>query len=162
MPIHVHSHDNAGAAVASLLACVEAGADVIDVATDTMSGVTSQANMGTLTHFLKGHPRDPKYKIEDDKGLDQYWGQVRDVYAPFESPQRSSFSDTYEHEMPGGQYTNLQFQAKSMGLGSEWGRIKQIYCHANTALGDIIKVTPSSKVVGDLAQFMVQNKLDHD
>ena len=160
-PINLHTHDNAGAGVATHIAAVESGVAVINVATDTMSGVTSQPSLGTLAHCLKGTPRDPKYLIDDeDYGLNQYWGDVRDVYAHFEGPQRSSFSETYEHEMPGGQYTNLQFQAKQLGLGSDWGKIKRTYKQANDALGDIIKVTPSSKVVGDLAQFMVSNNLD--
>jgi pyruvate carboxylase len=97
---------------------------------------------------------------DEDYGLNQYWGEVREMYMPFEGPQRSSFSETYEHEMPGGQYTNLQFQARQLGLGSDWGKIKRTYKQANDVLGDIIKVTPSSKVVGDLAQFMVSNNLD--
>ena len=88
--------------------------------------------------------------------------EIRELYAPFEGPQRSSFSSTYEHEMPGGQYTNLQFQAKQLGLGNQWAKIKNTYKEANMLLGDIIKVTPSSKVVGDLAQFMVQNNLNYD
>lgn len=161
VPINLHTHDNAGAGVATHIAAVESGVSVINVATDTMSGVTSQPSLGTLNHCLRGQPRDPKYLVDDeDYGIDQYWGLVREVYAPFEGPQRSSFSETYEHEMPGGQYTNLQFQARQLGLGHEWGKIKKTYQEANEALGDIIKVTPSSKVVGDLAQFMVSNKLD--
>jgi pyruvate carboxylase len=160
-PINVHTHDNAGAGVATHIAATEAGASVINVATDNMSGVTSQPSLGTLAHCLKGQPRDPKYLIDDeDYGLNQYWGDVRELYLPFEGPQRSSFSETYEHEMPGGQYTNLQFQAKQLGLGSDWGKIKRTYQQANEVLGDIIKVTPSSKVVGDLAQFMTANNLD--
>lgn len=161
MAINVHTHDNAGAGVATHIAAVEAGASVINVATDNMSGVTSQPSLGTLAHCLKGQPRDPKYLVDDeDYGLNQYWGEVREMYSPFEGPQRSSFSETYEHEMPGGQYTNLQFQARQLGLGSDWGKIKRTYKQANDVLGDIIKVTPSSKVVGDLAQFMVSNNLD--
>lgn len=162
MAINLHTHDNAGAGVATHIAAVEAGVNVINVAIDNMSGVTSQPSLGTLAHCLKGQPRDPRYLVDDeDYGVNQYWGEVREVYAPFEGPQRSSFSETYEHEMPGGQYTNLQFQAKQLGLGSDWGKIKKTYKEANEALGDIIKVTPSSKVVGDLAQFMVSNNLDY-
>jgi pyruvate carboxylase len=161
VPINLHTHDNAGAGVATHIAAVESGVSVINVATDNMSGVTSQPSLGTLAHCLKGQPRDPKYLVDDeDYGINQYWGEVREMYLPFEGPQRSSFSETYEHEMPGGQYTNLQFQARQLGLGSDWGKIKKTYQEANDALGDIIKVTPSSKVVGDLAQFMVSNKLD--
>lgn len=102
IPLHVHMHDNAGSAVATLFACVESNADIVDVCTDTMSGVTSQASMGTLSNILKGHERDPKWDVNKDYGINSYWGQVREVYAPFESPERSSFSDTYQHEMPGG------------------------------------------------------------
>ncbi|KIG17253.1 Pyruvate carboxylase [Enhygromyxa salina] len=160
LPIHVHTHDTASTGVASMLACSEAGADVVDVALDAMAGLTSQPSMGAIVAALTGTDRDTGLALADIQPLNSYWEQVRGLYAPFESGLRSGSADVYMHEMPGGQYTNLQFQARSLGLASRWEAIKRAYAAANRLLGDIIKVTPSSKVVGDLAQFMVQNDLD--
>jgi pyruvate carboxylase len=160
LPIHVHTHDTAGTGVASMLAASEAGADVVDVAIDTMSGLTSQPSMGAIVAALAGSERDTGFVLDDLQGLVDYWDQVRSLYAPFESGLKSGGADVYLHEMPGGQYTNLQFQARALGLTGRWEAIKRAYAAANRLLGDIIKVTPSSKVVGDLAQFMVQNDLD--
>ncbi|PRP95163.1 pyruvate carboxylase [Enhygromyxa salina] len=160
LPIHVHTHDTASTGVASMLACSEAGADVVDVALDAMAGLTSQPSMGAIVAALAGADRDTGLALAEIQPLNSYWEQVRGLYAPFESGLRSGSTDVYMHEMPGGQYTNLQFQARSLGLASRWEAIKRAYAAANRLLGDIIKVTPSSKVVGDLAQFMVQNDLD--
>ena len=160
LPIHVHTHDTAGTGVASMLAASEAGADVVDVALDAMSGLTSQPSMGAIVAALHGAERDTGLALEDLQGLVDYWEQVRSLYAPFESGLRSGGADVYLHEMPGGQYTNLQFQARALGLTGRWEAIKRAYVAANQLCGDIIKVTPSSKVVGDFAQFMVQNDLD--
>ena len=162
LPIHVHTHDTAGTGVASMLACAEAGADVVDVAVDAMAGLTSQPSMGAIVAALHGSARDTQVRLEDIHELNAYWEQVRALYAPFESGLRSGSADVYMHEMPGGQYTNLQFQARALGLVGRWSAIKRAYAAANRLLGDIIKVTPSSKVVGDLAQFMVQNDLDEE
>jgi len=162
LPIHVHTHDTASTGVASMLACADAGADVVDVATSAMAGLTSQPAMGAIIAALQGTERDTGIDLAKVQGLNNYWEQVRAVYAPFESGLKSGSSDVYVHEMPGGQYTNLQFQAGQLGLASRWPAIKRAYASANRALGDIIKVTPSSKVVGDLAQFMVQNDLDDE
>ncbi|MCA8959801.1 MAG: pyruvate carboxylase, partial [Planctomycetes bacterium] len=162
LPIHVHTHDTAAAGVASMLAASEAGADVVDVAIDTMSGLTSQPSMGAVVAALHGAERDTGIRRRDLAPLEEYWERVREVYAPFESGLKSGSSDVYEHEMPGGQYTNLKFQANALGLEGRWTAIKHAYAAANRLLGDIVKVTPSSKVVGDLAQFMVQNDLDED
>jgi len=115
--------------------------------------------MGAVVAALQGTSLDTKIDLESINKLNDYWINVREIYAPFESGQKSAGADVYIHEMPGGQYTNLLFQAQSLGLGSEWTKIKQSYAEANKILGNIIKVTPSSKVVGDLAQFMVQNNL---
>ncbi|MFO7564960.1 MAG: pyruvate carboxylase [Enhygromyxa sp.] len=160
LPIHVHTHDTAGTGVASMLACAEAGADVVDVAVDAMAGLTSQPAMGAIVAALEGSERDTGLSLTSMQVLNNYWEQVRGLYAPFESGLRSGSADVYMHEMPGGQYTNLQFQARALGLTGRWEAIKRAYAAANRLLGDIIKVTPSSKVVGDLAQFMVQNDLD--
>eukprot|EP01062_Namystynia_karyoxenos_P024979 TRINITY_DN19789_c0_g1_i2.p1 TRINITY_DN19789_c0_g1~~TRINITY_DN19789_c0_g1_i2.p1 ORF type:complete len:1227 (+),score=537.64 TRINITY_DN19789_c0_g1_i2:299-3682(+) len=160
--IHVHTHDTAGAGVAAMLACAEAGADVVDVAVDSMSGMTSQPSLGAVVGAVRGSELDTGMDLEDVSKLSQFWESARRMYGPFEctATMRSGSSDVYSHEIPGGQYTNMQFQAFSLGLGDQWGTVKKMYTVANRVLGDIIKVTPSSKVVGDLAQFMVQNNLD--
>jgi len=158
--IHVHTHDSAGTGVATQLAAAYAGADMVDCCMDSMSGLTSQPSMGAIVNTLQGTQLDTGVDPKAILPLSQYWEQTRELYAPFESNMKAVSSDVYVHEMPGGQYTNLKFQATSLGLGDEWEKICTSYAAANRALGDIVKVTPSSKVVGDLAQFMVQNKLD--
>lgn len=164
MPIHIHTHDTSGAGVASMLACAEAGADIVDVAVDSMSGMTSQPSMGAVVASLQGSPLNTGFKLNDVSEYSAYWEQTRTLYAPFEctTTMKSGNADVYLNEIPGGQYTNLQFQAYSLGLGDFFEDVKKAYREANLLLGDIIKVTPSSKVVGDLAQFMVQNKLSAD
>ena len=159
LPIHVHTHDTAGNGVASMLAAAEAGADAVDVAIDSMSGLTSQPSMGALVAALKGTQLDTGIDLEKIRPLIDYWESARMSYAAFESGQKSGSSDVYDHEMPGGQYTNLLFQATSLGLSEKWPQVKKSYADANLLLGDIVKVTPSSKTVGDLAQFMVTNDL---
>jgi len=159
LPIHVHTHDTAGTGVASMLAAARAGADAVDCAIDSMSGTTSQPSMGALVSSLRGTELDTGVDPAQVAALDTYWDQVRGVYAPFEAGQLTGSSDVYEHEMPGGQMTNLMFQSKSLGLGDRWPAIKKAYAQANELLGDVVKVTPSSKVVGDLANFMVTNDL---
>merc|ERR1719296_418399 len=159
-PIHVHTHDTPGSGVASMLAAAEAGADVVDVATDAMSGLTSQPSMGALVSMLAGTDLDTGVSRELMGPLNTYWENVRNMYLPFESGQLSGSSDVYENETPGGQYTNLLFQSRQLGLTDKWPQIKRKYAEANMVLGDIPKVTPSSKVVGDLAQFMVSQNLD--
>ncbi|XP_078037342.1 pyruvate carboxylase isoform X2 [Augochlora pura] len=164
IPMHIHTHDTAAAGVASMLACAESGADVVDVAVDSMSGMTSQPSMGAIVAALDGTPYDTKFDLRDVSEYSAYWEQTRTLYAPFEctTTMKSGNADVYLNEIPGGQYTNLQFQAYSLGLGAFFEDVKKAYREANLLLGDIIKVTPSSKVVGDLAQFMVQNKLTAD
>ena len=159
MPIHVHTHDTPGSGVASMLAAAEAGADVVDVAIDAMSGMTSQPSMGALVSMLAGSEHDTGVDKSLIGPLNTYWENVRSLYLPFESGQLSGSSDVYENEIPGGQYTNLLFQSRQLGLTDKWPQIKQKYAEANLLLGDIPKVTPSSKVVGDLAQFMVSQNL---
>lgn len=144
-----------------MLACAQAGADVVDVAVDSMSGMTSQPSMGAVVASLQGTALDTQLDLRDVSEYSAYWEQTRTLYGPFEctTTMRSGNADVYLNEIPGGQYTNLQFQAFSLGLGDFFEDVKKAYREANFLLGDIIKVTPSSKVVGDLAQFMVQNHL---
>ncbi|XP_072165898.1 pyruvate carboxylase, mitochondrial-like [Diadema setosum] len=161
MPIHIHTHDTSGAGVAAMLAAAQAGADVVDVAVDSMSGMTSQPSMGAIVAALEGTNMDTGVPLEEVFKYSAYWEVARQLYAPFECTvtMKSGNADIYRNEIPGGQYTNLQFQAFSLGLGSQFEEVKKAYVQANRLLGDLIKVTPSSKVVGDLAQFMVQNNL---
>uniref|UniRef100_A0A4W4E5C0 Pyruvate carboxylase n=1 Tax=Electrophorus electricus TaxID=8005 RepID=A0A4W4E5C0_ELEEL len=161
MPIHVHTHDTAGAGVAAMLACAEAGVDIVDVAVDPMAGMTSQPSMGALVACTKGTKYNTGISLEKVFDYSEYWEVTRGLYAPFDctATMKSGNADIYENEIPGGQYTNLHFQAHSMGLGHKFKEVKKAYVEANKLLGDLIKVTPSSKIVGDLAQFMVQNSL---
>ncbi|XP_064359217.1 pyruvate carboxylase, mitochondrial [Dromaius novaehollandiae] len=161
LPLHVHSHDTAGAAVASMLAAAAAGADVVDVAVDAMAGMTSQPSMGALVACARGTPLDTGIELERVFEYSEYWEAARGLYAAFDctATMKSGNADVFENEIPGGQYTNLHFQAHSMGLGHKFKEVKKAYAEANKILGDLIKVTPSSKIVGDLAQFMVQNGL---
>ncbi|KAA8896193.1 carbamoyl-phosphate synthase L chain, ATP binding domain-containing protein [Sphaerosporella brunnea] len=150
LPIHVHTHDSAGTGVASMAACAHAGADAVDTATDSLSGMTSQPS---------GSDCDPCLNIDHIRAIDTYWAQLRLMYSCFEAGLTGPDPEVYVHEIPGGQLTNLIFQATQLGLGTQWQETKKAYTQANNLLGDIVKVTPTSKVVGDLAQFMVSNKL---
>jgi pyruvate carboxylase len=161
LPIHVHTHDSAGTGVASMVACAQAGADAVDAATDSMSGMTSQPSIGAILASLEGTDLDPGLNRYHVRALDQYWAQVRMIYSPFEAWLTGPDPEVYEHEIPGGQLTNLIFQASQQGLGAQWAQTKKAYEQANDILGDIVKVTPTSKVVGDLAQFMVANDLSY-
>merc|ERR1719304_32021 len=142
-----------------MLAAAKAGADAVDVAVDSMSGMTSQPSMGALVANL-----DTKLQLDKVSAYSGFWEQTRTLYGPFECTKtmRSGNADVYLHEIPGGQYTNLQFQAYSLGLGDQFEQVKAKYKEANQLLGDIVKVTPSSKIVGDLAQFMAQNNLSSE
>ena len=159
LPIHFHTHDTSGIAAASVLAAVEAGCDAVDGALDSMSGLTSQPNLGSIVAALAGSERDPQLDRAALQTLSDYWEGVRRYYAPFEADIRSGTADVYLHEMPGGQYTNLREQARSLGLESRWAEVSKAYADVNRLLGDIVKVTPTSKVVGDMALFMVANSL---
>merc|ERR1719334_65296 len=161
IPLHIHTHDTSGAGVAAMLNCAYAGADVVDCAVDSMSGMTSQPSLGAFVASLQGTPLDTGLSLDAISKYSSFWEQTRTLYSPFEctTTMRSGNADVYLHEIPGGQYTNLQFQAYSLGLGDQFELVKKKYREANMLLGDIVKVTPSSKIVGDLAQFMVQNKL---
>ncbi|SCV26235.1 probable PYC2 Pyruvate carboxylase 2 [Fusarium fujikuroi] len=159
LPIHVHTHDSAGTGVASMVACAKAGADAVDAATDSLSGMTSQPSINAIIASLEGSECDPGLDPKLVRSLDVYWQQLRLLYSPFEAHLAGPDPEVYEHEIPGGQLTNMMFQASQLGLGSQWLETKKAYEHANELLGDIVKVTPTSKVVGDLAQFMVSNGL---
>ncbi|KAJ7224521.1 pyruvate carboxylase, partial [Mycena pura] len=162
LPIHVHSHDTAGIAAASMIAAAAAGADVVDVAIDSMSGLTSQPSMGAVCMALEQTSLGTGIRFEDIQALNIYWSQIRLLYSCFEANVRASDSSVFDHEMPGGQYTNLMFQASQLGLGTQWTVIKQKYIEANELCGNIIKVTPSSKVVGDFAQWMTSNSFSKE
>jgi pyruvate carboxylase len=162
LPIHVHTHDSAGTGVASMVACANAGADAVDTATDSLSGMTSQPSVGAVLASLEGTDLDPGLNVHHVRAIDTYWAQLRLLYSPFEAGLTGPDPEVYEHEIPGGQLTNMMFQASQLGLGAQWAETKKAYEQANDLLGDIVKVTPTSKVVGDLAQFMVSNKLSFD
>ena len=147
VPIHVHSHDTAGIAVASMIACAAAGADIVDVAIDSMSGMTSQPSMGAVCSALEQTGLGTGISYENIQQLNVYWSQVRQLYSCFDANVKASDSSVFQHEMPGGQYTNLLFQAQSLGLGSQWTAVKRAYIEANQLCGDIVKVTPSSKAI---------------
>ncbi len=159
IPIHFHTHDTSGASAASVLAAAEAGVDAADAAIDPMSGLTSQPNLGAIVEALRHTERDTGLPREPLDQAAQYWETVRTYYAGFESPMRAGASEVYEHEMPGGQYTNLRQQAKALGIDGRWPEVARAYAEANDLLGDIVKVTPTSKAVGDLAVLMVTNDL---
>ena len=160
VPIHVHSHDTAGISAASMIACAAAGADVVDVAIDAMSGMTSQPAMGAVCAALEQTQLGTGISYEAIQALNLYWTQLRVLYSCFDANVKASDSSVFTHQRPGGQYTNLLFQSQQLGLGTQWLAVKTAYAEANDLCGDIIKVTPSSKVVGDFAQWMVSNKLN--
>jgi pyruvate carboxylase len=158
IPIHLHTHDTSSLQAATYLQAIEAGVDVIDVAIGAMSGLTSQPNFNSVVAMLKGHPRENAMNLQQLNKVSDYWAAVRTHYYPFESGLKAGTAEVFEHEMPGGQYSNLQQQAKAIGV-TDFELIKKNYIAANQLLGDIVKVTPSSKVVGDLAIFMAANHL---
>ena len=160
LPIHMHTHDTSGNGIYMYTKAIEAGVDVVDVALTSMAGQTSQPSANTLLYALEGHEKCPDMDIANVEKLSYYWEDVRKYYAPFESGMNAPHTEVYVHEMPGGQYSNLQQQAKGVGLGERWEEVKDMYARVNLMFGDIVKVTPSSKVVGDMALFMVQNHLD--
>jgi pyruvate carboxylase len=155
IPVHFHTHDSSGISAASVIKAADAGVDAADGAIAAMSGSTSQPNLNAIVATLAGTKRDPKLNSEALLVCSDYWERVRAQYAPFDTAPRAGLADLYLHEMPGGQYTNLREQAESMGLGARWGEIARTYADVNLAFGDIVKVTPSSKVVGDMAIFLV-------
>ncbi|CAI5759554.1 unnamed protein product [Candida verbasci] len=161
LPIHVHTHDSAGTGVASMTECAKAGADVVDTASNSMSGMTSQPSISAILASLEGNI-NTGLSESLIRELDSYWAQMRLLYSCFEADLKGPDPEVYQHEIPGGQLTNLLFQAQQLGLGTKWLQTKETYKIANKILGDLVKVTPTSKVVGDLAQFMVSNSLTEE
>ncbi|MGV3723657.1 MAG: pyruvate carboxylase subunit B, partial [Actinomycetota bacterium] len=159
LPIHFHTHDTAGGQTAAYLFAAEAGVDVVDCAISSMSGLTSQPPLEALVAALQRQPRDTGLDFDALLQHADYWGAVREYYTPFESDLKSPAGDTYLHEIPGGQYSNLRPQAEAMGVGDRLPELKRMYAVVNELLGDIVKVTPSSKVVGDLAIYMLTQNL---
>ena len=163
LPIHFHTHDTSGASAGSILAAVHAGVDIVDAAMDTLSGLTSQPPLGSIAQALKGDARDPGLDDKAVREMSFYWEAVRDLYAAFESDVRSGASEVYLHAMPGGQFTNLREQARSLGIeGARWHEVAEAYAIVNEMFGNIVKVTPSSKVVGDMALAMVSAGLTRE
>ncbi|WP_374625852.1 pyruvate carboxylase [Devosia sp.] len=162
LPIHLHTHDTSGAAAATIMAAVDAGVDAVDAAMDALSGTTSQPTLGSLVAALRDGPRDPGLDGKVIREISFYWEAVRTQYRAFESDLKGGASEVYLHEMPGGQFTNLKEQARSLGLESRWHAVAQTYADVNQMFGDIVKVTPSSKVVGDMALAMVSAGLSRD
>ncbi|MTH52590.1 pyruvate carboxylase [Bacillus mangrovi] len=162
IPIHLHTHDTSGNGNYMYAKAAEAGVDIVDVAVSSMAGLTSQPSASTFYYALDGMERQPDLNVEVLEQLSRYWEGVRKYYQDFESGMIAPHTEIYQHEMPGGQYSNLQQQAKAVGLGDRWEEVKEMYQRVNVMFGDIVKVTPSSKVVGDMALYMVQNNLSED
>ncbi|MCC9090037.1 pyruvate carboxylase [Bacillus pumilus] len=162
IPIHLHTHDTSGNGLFTYARAIDAGVDIVDVAVSSMAGLTSQPSASSLYYALDGHERKPEMNVKALERLSQYWDSVRKYYHEFESGMNSPHTEIYEHEMPGGQYSNLQQQAKGVGLDDRWNEVKEMYRRVNDMFGDIVKVTPSSKVVGDMALYMVQNDLTEE
>jgi len=162
LPIHFHTHDTSGIAAATILAAADAGVDAVDAAMDAFSGGTSQPCLGSVVEALRNTDRDTGIDIEAVREISDYWETVRGQYAAFESGLSAPASEVYLHEMPGGQYTNLKAQARSLGLEERWPTVAKTYAEVNQMFGDIVKVTPSSKVVGDMALMMVTQDLTRE
>ncbi|MCK4691778.1 MAG: pyruvate carboxylase, partial [Desulfuromonadales bacterium] len=160
LPIHLHTHDTSSNGGAMLLMAAVAGCDIVDSALSSVSGLTAQPNMNALLAALEGTIWDPKLNMDGLQQLANYWETVRTYYAPFESELRSGTAQVYFHEIPGGQYSNYKPQVEGLGLGHRWEECKEMYRKVNDMFGDLVKVTPSSKIVGDMAMFMVQNNLE--
>jgi pyruvate carboxylase len=159
VPIHLHTHDTSGINAATILKAAEAGVNVADAAVSAMSGTTSQPNLNSIVAALAHTERDTGLNFDALNRCSDYWETVRAYYAPFDEAPKSGTADVYIHEMPGGQYTNLKAQAEAMGLGGRWPEIARMYADVNMAFGDIVKVTPSSKVVGDLALYLISHDM---
>jgi pyruvate carboxylase len=157
LPIHLHTHDTSSIQSATYLKAIEVGVDAIDVAISSMSGLTSQPNLNSIVNMLKGHERECKTDLVKLNEFSNYWEDVREFYYPFESELKAGTAEVYENEIPGGQYSNLRPQARGLGIEDQFETIKENYQIANELFGDVVKVTPSSKVVGDMAMFMTSN-----
>lgn len=160
IPIHLHTHDTSSNGSATLLKASEAGVDIVDAALSSLSGLTAQPNLNALVSALEGSERDPLVDAPGLQKLANYWETVRDYYAPFESGLKGGTAEVYHHEIPGGQYSNYKPQVAGLGLIERWDECKEMYHKVNLLFGDIVKVTPSSKVVGDMAMFLVKNNLE--
>lgn len=160
LPLHFHTHDTSGNGEASVLMAIEAGADIVDCAISSMSGLTSQPNLNSILYALESTERRSSIDKKWAQNVSDYFERVRRYYFPFESGLKSATAEVYEHEIPGGQYSNLVVQVEATGLIDRWEDVRKMYAKVNKELGDIIKVTPSSKVVGDLAIFLVRNNFD--
>ena len=159
VPVHLHTHDTSSIQSATYLKAIEAGVDVVDVALGGLSGLTSQPNFNSIVEMMKHHKRSHDFDIDTLNQFSNYWEDVREMYYPFESGLKSGTAEVYHHEIPGGQYSNLRPQAIALGLGDRFDEVKKMYARVNEMFGNLIKVTPSSKVVGDMAIFMVTNDL---
>ncbi|HAY74751.1 MAG TPA: pyruvate carboxylase [Opitutae bacterium] len=155
IPIHFHTHDSSGIASASVLKAAEAGVDVVDLAISSLSGCTSQPNLNSVVHALRNAPRSTGLDVQALNELSIYWEAVRQYYSPFDTSPPFGSAEVFSHQMPGGQYTNLREQATSLGLGKRWPDVVKTYEEVNALLGDVVKVTPSSKSIGDLAIFLI-------
>ncbi|ADC48256.1 pyruvate carboxylase [Alkalihalophilus pseudofirmus OF4] len=162
IPIHLHTHDTSGNGLFMYAKAIEAGVDIVDVAVSSMAGLTSQPSANSLYYALSHSERKPNVDIKALEQLGEFWDGTRKYYAGFESGMNAPHTEVYEHEMPGGQYSNLQQQAKAVGLAARWNEVKKMYRTVNDMFGDVVKVTPSSKVVGDMALYMVQNNLTEE
>ncbi|MFT4740326.1 MAG: pyruvate carboxylase [Marivirga sp.] len=162
LPIHLHTHDTSSIQAATYMKAIEAGVDVVDVALGSVSGLTSQPNFNSVASFMKGHERELPVNIDSLNQYSTYWEDVREFYYPFESGLKAGSAEVYDHEIPGGQYSNLRPQASALGLADKFETIKKNYAVVNKMFGDLVKVTPSSKVVGDMALFMTSNNLTQE
>lgn len=162
IPIHLHTHDTAGIQAATYLKAIDAGVDIVDCALGALSGLTSQPNFNSVVAMMQGHERECPINLDSLNAYSNYWEDVREYYYPFESGMKASSAEVYQNEIPGGQYSNLKPQAIALGLGDKFETLKKNYVVANQLFGDIVKVTPSSKVVGDMALFMTSNNLTAD
>ncbi len=162
LPIHLHTHDTTGNGVSTVLMAAEAGVDIVDTAFNSMSGLSSQPALNSVVAALQNSDRDTGINLDHVQKISDYWSNVRPVYKSFESDLKTASAEIYKYEIPGGQYSNLKPQVESFGLGHKFDEVKEMYKTVNGMLGDIIKVTPSSKAVGDMAIFMIQNELNED
>ncbi len=159
IPLHLHTHDTSSIQSATYLKAIEAGVDVVDVALGGLSGLTSQPNFNSIVEMMRNQPCENKFDINKLNEFSNYWEDVREKYYPFESGLKAGTAEVYQHEIPGGQYSNLRPQSEALGLGDRFHEVKKMYAQVNEMFGNLVKVTPSSKVVGDMAIFMVTNNL---
>lgn len=162
LPVHLHTHDTSGNGIFTYAAAIRAGVDIVDVAMSAMSSATSQPSLNSLNYAIKYTDRATSVNTENAQQINRYWEDVRQYYSDFETEKITAQTEVYRHEMPGGQYSNLKQQAKGVGLDDRWDDVKEMYAVVNQMFGDIVKVTPSSKVVGDMALFMIQNQLTEE